>query len=193
MNSPKPATHILTWSTALTITRIILVPFIIQAMLQQLWIQAGTLFMFAAITDFFDGLLARLLHQETTLGAYLDPIADKILIISCYSALAFIDLPVFKIPTWFFWLVVSRELMLIFSCAYFGAWKHMITIKPSRLGKYTAALQMGFIFWIILCSVYDWMPIKSLYVTLAVVLFCVLLSCALYAIQGLREVGIWQR
>src|SRR5882724_10959589 len=81
----------MTIATLCTIARILLTPMIVLAMMSGQWTGACALFICAALTDFFDGFLARYCNQKTFLGACLDPIADKFLLISCFFALAFID------------------------------------------------------------------------------------------------------
>ena len=78
-----------------TLLRIASVPFIVASMVTQHWGIAFFLILFASATDLLDGFLARNFDQKTFLGACLDPIADKILILSCYFTLAFWQSPLF--------------------------------------------------------------------------------------------------
>ncbi len=103
----------LTLPTMLTIARIVLVPFIIGAMVMQHWGLAFCLFIVSSLTDMLDGTFARLLDQQTFLGACLDPIADKLLLLSVFTALAFVQSPLFSIPLWFVILVLIRELIIV--------------------------------------------------------------------------------
>src|SRR3990167_8993776 len=103
----------LTLSSWLTIARIALTPVIVIGMIKQWWGVASILFAVACITDMLDGNLARLRNEQTLLGACLDPIADKVLILSCFFTLAFVQSPLFAIPKWFVFLVLVKELLLI--------------------------------------------------------------------------------
>src|SRR5690349_20790870 len=91
----------ITIPTLFTILRIVLVPIIVGAMVAGWWGCAFLFFVVACLTDVIDGLLARLLNEKTLFGAFLDPIADKLLLISCFFTLAFVTTPLFLIPRWF--------------------------------------------------------------------------------------------
>ncbi len=93
----------------LTSIRIILSPFIIAALIYGKTYLFLILLSIAALSDFFDGLLARMLNQKTVVGQLLDPLADKILIDSLYIALCLSDL----LPIWLCSIVVGRDLILI--------------------------------------------------------------------------------
>nr|HPJ97471.1 CDP-alcohol phosphatidyltransferase family protein [Syntrophales bacterium] len=67
----------------LTLLRILLVPLIVIFLIDEAYLKALITFFISGITDALDGFLARLLHQKTVLGAYLDPIADKALLVTC--------------------------------------------------------------------------------------------------------------
>jgi phosphatidylglycerophosphate synthase len=88
----------ITIPTLFTLTRIIIVPVIIDAMINDRWGIAFFFFVFACVTDLIDGFLARLLNEKTFLGACLDPVADKLLLLSCFSTLAFVSTPLFSVP-----------------------------------------------------------------------------------------------
>jgi len=99
------------------------------------WDRALLLFLVAAVTDVLDGSIARLTSSETALGAYLDPLADKCLILFSFWALSLSNFGYFKIPGWFNVALFIKELLLVFVVAYFGVVKNVINIKPSVIGK----------------------------------------------------------
>jgi len=99
------------------------------------WDRALLLFLIAAITDVLDGALARATNSETTLGAYLDPLADKCLILFSFWSLSFCNFSCFKIPDWFNVALLTKELLLVLAAAYFGMVRNSIKIKPSIIGK----------------------------------------------------------
>ena len=106
--------QLLTPANQLTILRMAFIPaFVILVVYNQLgW--AFLIFLLAGITDGLDGLIARLLHQKTTLGALLDPIADKLLLTSSFVILSVKDLGLSNIlPLWLTITVISRD---IFFC-----------------------------------------------------------------------------
>lgn len=137
--------RILTLSTCITFMRIALVPFVVTAIAKGLWGQVLILFGVAAITDVLDGMLARLRNEKTLFGACLDPIADKLLIISCMVALSRVEQLHPVIPTWFVWLMVSKELLLVSSVMLLYLWYGSVTIAPTRLAKLTTVAQVLFV------------------------------------------------
>ncbi len=176
----------LTISTGFTILRIMLIPSIIGTMIHHQWGFACILFSIASLTDLLDGAFARLLDEHTLLGAYLDPIADKLLLLSCYSALAFVNSSLFTIPVWFVYVILIKELFLVFGTAYVCLVQRCITVKPTLLGKLTAVVQMCFIMSIIFCSWLYWLPNLLLHTFLWLVLALSLASCIQYSIIGFR-------
>src|SRR3989449_10983684 len=92
-----------TFANQLTFLRLIAIPFFIIAVLTNRPGIALSLFVAAAVTDWFDGLIARFLRQTTALGAFLDPVADKLLLTAAFIGLAIPDhpkaLPAFEAPT----------------------------------------------------------------------------------------------
>ncbi len=156
----------ITLSTCFTLARIALIPCIVYSMLIHEWGTAFVLFTGAAITDVIDGALARFLQEETPLGAYLDPIADKLLLGSCYITLAFVDSPLFKLPRWFVVIVLLKELLLVLGAGYVSFVKHAVSIRPTWLGKLAAVVQVLFMWWLFICAFLHWMPVTTFYVFL---------------------------
>ncbi len=176
----------ITISTLFTILRIILTPFIVAAMIWQAWGMAFILFLVASLSDVVDGYLARTLKEKTFLGACLDPIADKFLILSCFFSLAFIQSPLFSIPLWFVLLVLIKELILVGGALLVFVVKGHIEIRPRLLGKLTTFVQMVFIVWLFACYFFKWVPIKTYYTMLGVLLVMVFASLIEYTRIGLR-------
>ena len=88
----------ITLSTMLTLLRLALIPFIVGSMMYGNWQIAFIFYVIASVTDVLDGWIARNFNQRTFLGAALDPIVDKILVIAIFATLAFIQPFLFKIP-----------------------------------------------------------------------------------------------
>src|SRR3970040_1766704 len=93
----------------LTIFRILLVPVFVIFVIQNNLFMALVIFILAGITDGLDGFLARVLDQRTVIGAYLDPIADKFLLISAYLSLTIKDM----LPGWLSVVVVTRDIIIL--------------------------------------------------------------------------------
>jgi cardiolipin synthase len=121
--------------TLLTLFRFCLIPFICISIITHSWDNALLLFIIAAVTDVLDGALARLTNSETALGAYLDPLADKCLILFSFWSITLSDFAGFRIPDWFNVGLLLKELLLVVAVAYFGMLKTTIKIKPSIIGK----------------------------------------------------------
>lgn len=178
----------ITVSTAFTFLRIILTPFIVCAMAYHAWGAAFLLFAIAALSDLLDGYLARLRAEQTFLGACLDPIADKVLILACFFSLAFIRSALFTIPLWFVLLVLLKETILVGGSIVIFFWKGHLEVRPRLLGKATTFVQMVFIMWLFACYFFKWVPIKTYYTMLGIMLMMVLASLVEYTRIGLRAI-----
>jgi cardiolipin synthase len=177
----------MTISTMLTIARILLVPIIILSMVLHAWGTAFLLFVAAAITDILDGALARLRNERTLLGAGLDPIADKFLVVSCFFTLGFMQTPLLPIPHWFVLIVLIKELILICGAFYLYFKTGLIEIQPTRLGKITTGIQVSFIAWLFFCYFFNWLPLKTFYGVLWGVVALVVASFVQYSRIGVRK------
>jgi cardiolipin synthase len=104
----------------------------------------------AALTDTVDGLLARRLNQKSALGAYLDPIADKLLLSSSFVALAMDR----KIPWWLTILVLSRDVLMLVVAAVILLIQGYRPFPPSLLGKFTTFFEIALVFFTVLAAAY---------------------------------------
>ncbi len=177
----------LTFSTMITMMRIILAPCVVIAMLHGTWGRACILFLIASITDFLDGNIARLLNEQTFLGACLDPIADKILLLPCFMTLAFIKTPLFSIPLWFVSVVLVRELIVLVGALMIYIFKGDVVIKPTLLSKLTTMMQMIFIAWLFACYFMHWVPQRTYDAMLGLLLLLVIGSLMQYVYIGIRQ------
>lgn len=132
----------------ITIARILLIPFFVIVIAyyspefpHYKWL-ATALFFLACLSDAVDGYLARVRKMQTSLGTFLDPFADKLLLISAFLALFFSQGFTHKIPVWILIIVVSREIILISGLLIFSLLFRQVTIHPSLLGKITTVTQM---------------------------------------------------
>ena len=145
----------------ITIVRILLTPFFIAFVLYSKLNLALIVFFIAVISDAVDGYIARAYRQKTKLGSMLDPIADKILIISAFVCLVFIkNLPLaVKFPPYIPIIVISRDAIILLGAVMIYVLKGDIDIKPSPLGKITTFLQMSTIIAVLMqlkCSELAW-------------------------------------
>jgi cardiolipin synthase len=178
----------ITIPTFFTILRIILVPIIVGAMVVGFWGCAFFFFVFACLTDVIDGLLARLLNEKTFLGACLDPIADKLLLTSCFFTLAFTSIQLFSIPRWFVFFVVSKEIIQVAGAFVVYHLRGHLDVQPTLLGKITTFIQMIFIMWLFACYFFCWLPIKTYYTMLGIMIFFIGVSFGQYVCIGLRMI-----
>jgi cardiolipin synthase len=136
------------WLTApnqLTFLRLIIVPLIVIALIDDRYGWALGLFVAAGLSDGLDGLLARWLDQRTTLGQYLDPIADKLLMSTMFLVLSIMHL----IPWKFTVLVFSRDLTILVTCAVLYATGSVRDFRPSVFGKANTVAQVVAIFLVL--------------------------------------------
>lgn len=121
-----------TLANALSALRIVLAPVFLVLYVEGERLRALAAFAAAASTDVLDGLVARALRQQTRLGAFLDPIADKLLVACALVALAATG----RLPLWLPVLVVSRDLAQLVAAAALRTMHHTVPVAPTRFGKY---------------------------------------------------------
>lgn len=134
----------ITFATVLTIGRMVISPIIVFAVMMHCFKSAFGLFIIAAVTDFLDGFFARYCNQKTLLGACLDPLADKILIASCLTALFVVDIPAFAIAPLLIIVFFIKEAVQVIGAAYLLYKSHSF-IEPTFLGKATTVMHLSFI------------------------------------------------
>lgn len=137
----------LTVPTFLTAIRFVLTPCIAVSLFYEYWAFGLLFFCVSAITDVLDGFIARRYNQQTKLGACLDPLADKFLIITVFLMLAFKKNPYFSIPLWFVAIVSIKDFLLIVGSVFIFNINNEVSVKPSVLGKVTMALQVAALIW----------------------------------------------
>ena len=143
--------RILTVPNQLTFLRLGFLPFFIIAIKYGHYRVALAIFVLAGFSDGLDGLLARGLNQRTSLGAYLDPIADKLLLSSSYVALALKG----RIAWWLAILVLGRDVLLLVACATILLTVGYMAFPPSVWGKATTFFELGLVFLVLLLAVWD--------------------------------------
>jgi len=127
----------------LSLLRMGLVPLFVIALTRGDMGEALVIFLVAGVTDALDGFIARFWAQQTLLGTYLDPAADKLLMTAAYVALAIEGLtPVFTIPLWVTVLVIARDVLIVVIAAAFYAAYEVKTFPPTMISKLTTAVQV---------------------------------------------------
>ena len=144
------ATRILTVPNQLTLLRLGFLPLFIILVFYRRYSWALAILIAAALTDSMDGILARSLNQKTSLGAYLDPIADKLLLSSSFVVLALNG----QIRWWLTIMVLGRDVLLLTTAAVILLTAGYRPFPPSIYGKWTTALQILLVFTVLAAAVF---------------------------------------
>lgn len=166
---------------AITVLRIGLLPFFAQAVYGGDRPAALVLLGVIAFSDVLDGWLARRFSLTTPLGAFLDPLADKLAQVTALVMLALKDV----IPVWFVALVFARELMLLYGALRIRQARRQVVIRPRIWGKLSTALVFAMVFGALL-------GLGDLFLTilLAVTTPVVVVSAAVYVRDGRRQLAV---
>lgn len=124
----------------ITIGRLIIVPLVIMMIVQGSWDVAFLLFVVAGLSDAVDGFIARRFDMRSELGAYLDPLADKALLVSIYVTLAIVGI----IPAWVAILVVSRDIMIVSAVVLSWVLDNPVEMRPFLVSKLNTFAQIAF-------------------------------------------------
>ena len=152
------SSRIVTLPNLLTIVRMALIPVFVSLLFYQKFLLALAVFVFAGITDGLDGLLARRFHQQSPLGRILDPIADKMMLVTSFVVLSMRGVyptPLPKhlpIPFWVTITVISRDVFILVGAAAINMVSGFRAFHPSFLGKLSTVVQIGAIAIVILAA-----------------------------------------
>ncbi|MBL4614488.1 MAG: CDP-alcohol phosphatidyltransferase family protein [Magnetovibrio sp.] len=122
----------------ITMLRIASTPFLVWLIVEDHLLWAFWVFVAAGISDGVDGFIAKRFNMETELGKYLDPIADKALLVSVYITLGIAGV----LPNWLVILVVFRDLMIVGGALLFETMTHSLTMQPLMVSKVNTVLQI---------------------------------------------------
>lgn len=138
------------------------------------------IFIISIITDALDGMVARVFKQQTNLGGFLDPLADKLLLISAFVVIGYVG----RISLGVVILVVSREVIMVLGWTILYVFSgNTLTIKPSILGKLTCAFQMATIIYCLIEVAY---PIVIRYAIITTMVLLTIISTLHYLFVGSR-------
>jgi len=171
-----------TLANQITILRILLIPLIFILLIERKILWGVILLSFCTFTDFLDGLAARLRGERTKVGAFLDPMADKLLLTTVYLALMTMDL----IDTWVFVVIFSRDLLIVLGWSVIYILTGNSHISPRRLGKITTAVQM---ITALFCMIQAPHPLPHFFIWLTV--GTTIASAIDYIIVGEKRLGQW--
>jgi cardiolipin synthase len=169
----------------ITLGRILLVPILVWAIASNAMLSAFVLFLAAAVSDAVDGFLAKRLRMTTVLGAYLDPLADKALIVSIYVTLGING----QIPGWLVILVVSRDIMIVGAVMLSWLVGSPVKVKPLLVSKLNTVAQIAFA-CVVLGSLGFGIQARTLtLVLMGLVAALTLLSVAAYVAEWIRHMN----
>ena len=165
--------------------RILLVPVVVWAIATGQMYYAFLLFLAAAISDAVDGFLAKRFGMKTELGAYLDPLADKVLIVSIYVTLGITGI----IPLWIVILVVSRDFMIVGAIILSWLMDRPVAIRPHMISKLNTAAQIAFACLVLASHGYEFDAEPVLTLVMALVAVLTLVSVGLYLAKWVRHMN----
>lgn len=158
--------QVFTIANQLTLLRMLLIPAFVILTLYGEFGWALTTFIVAGLTDLLDGLAARTVGQRTELGAWLDPAADKLLLVTTFIVLTLPNIGlVNRIPVWLTILIISRDVGIVLTVAIVNLAVGPRTFKPSPLGKAATAI---FIVACVVVMLFNWLGYRSLWVDAAI-------------------------
>jgi cardiolipin synthase len=169
----------------ITIARILMVPVIVWAIGSGAMLFAFILFLAAGVSDAVDGFLAKRFGMTSAVGAYLDPLADKALIVSIYVALGIND----ALPRWLVILVVSRDIMIVAAVMLSWLMEKPVAVRPLTVSKINTAAQIVLATLVLarhgLGLELDWL----IFIGIAAVAALTLVSIAAYVREWVRHMG----
>jgi cardiolipin synthase len=182
----------MTTANKITILRILLIPFFVVEVLYYTrqghelyrWL-AILCFALAAICDGVDGYIARRFNQRSELGAILDPLADKLLLVSGIVVLSFDHEPYLEsVPLWLTGTIIGRDILILAGMVVIQLMVGKVKVRPRIIGKVATVLQMVVVLWIMLKWDENWL--RGLTVSTAV---CTGISGLLYVWDGSRQLS----
>jgi len=166
----------------LTLLRILLIPFFVTLLVYRRETWALAVFCLASLTDMLDGYIARSHGRQTRLGAFLDPVADKLLLTSAFVTLTYLKM----VPFWITAVVVSRDLILSVGVLVIHVSGGTVHPAPTWIGKASTVFQMVTVLAAMLfVREATWVPRMLAWITAALTL----VSGVQYLVHGLRQLN----
>lgn len=169
----------------LTLLRIVMVPVVVVLLSNQQYAQALLVFVAAGVTDGLDGWIAKTFDLQSALGAMLDPIADKLLLVSTYTTLAVLG----DIPFWLLVLVVFRDFIIVGGYWLLVAMENKLEVQPSLMSKLNTFFQILLIV-LVLVHKSGWLVLDQIVpFTVLVVVFTTVASGIGYVRAGMQQIS----
>jgi cardiolipin synthase (CMP-forming) len=171
----------MTPANQLTLLRVVLIPAFVILVIYGYLGWALVVFATAGLTDALDGLLARWSGQRTSLGAWLDPMADKLLLVTTFVVLTIPGLGLAnRLPIWLTVLIISRDVVIVLTVAIVNLAIGPRTFRPSIYGKVATAT---YIVTAVIAMFFNYLGYHSLFVDV-----CIYASLAITLISGLHYI-----
>jgi cardiolipin synthase (CMP-forming) len=169
----------------ITLARILLVPVVVWAIASNQMLIAFLLFAAAGVSDAVDGFLAKRFGMASELGRYLDPLADKVLIVAIYVSLGIAD----ALPRWLVILVVSRDLLIVGGVIFSWLIDKPVSVRPHPISKLNTAFQLVLVGLVLAALGFGFDPGLWLTVTTVAVAALTLASVAVYLREWVRHMN----
>ena len=169
----------------ITLGRIILVPVIVWAIASNQMEIAFAIFVIAGVSDAVDGFLAKRFNMSSELGALLDPLADKALLVSIYVALGIWG----AVPRWIVILVVSRDIMIVAAVIVSWLFDKPVPMKPSMVSKLNTVAQVAFASLVLGSLGFGFEPKPYDLILMVFVTVFTLVSVSLYLVEWVRHMS----
>lgn len=162
----------------LTGMRLLLVPFMVWLLLETRFLPALGVFAIMGLSDGLDGFLAKRYDWKTRLGEYLDPLADKAMLLSAYITLGYLTL----IPLWLVSLIIIREVIILSGATAYHFMTHRLQMSPTIISKFNTLMQIILVLAVMLNQVFT-LPELLITVLIGLALFTTLASGLGYIIE----------
>jgi cardiolipin synthase len=169
----------------ITLGRILLVPIVVWAIASNQMEIAFAVFVVAGVSDAVDGFLARRFNLRSELGALLDPLADKALLVSIFITLGVWG----AIPRWIVILVVSRDIMIVSAVIVSWLFEKPVAMKPLMVSKLNTVAQVGFAALVLAALSFGFEPTPYDMILMVLVTAFTLVSVALYLVEWVRHMN----
>src|SRR3954451_16321033 len=183
--NPELAAGAMSIPNLITLARILPVPVVVWAIASNQMLFAFMLFAAAGVSDAVDGFLAKRFGMASELGAYLDPLADKVLIVSIYISLGIVD----GLPRWLVILVVSRDLLIVGGVLFSWLLGKPVSVKPHPVSKVNTAAQLLLVGLVLASLGFRFDAGWALTLITVAVTVTTLLSVAVYLREWVRHMG----
>lgn len=170
----------------ITLIRIVLVPVIVWAIASNQWTIAFVIFVAAGVSDAIDGFIAKRFNMTTDIGALLDPVADKALLVSIYITLGISGM----IPGWLVILVVSRDVMIVGAVIISWLLENPIPMKPLMVSKLNTVAQVAFAALVLASLGFGFKAVPYDIILMGFVTVLTLVSVSLYLVEWARHISM---